>query len=118
MADFSADVRERAGTTVLDLHGDLDGLADATVSDAYAQASASSPQALVLNFADVAYINSTGIALIVRMLAEARRSAIAVRVVGLSDHYRHIFEITRLSDLMTFFASEDEAVGDGLTAPA
>jgi hypothetical protein len=41
-----------------------------------------------------------------------------VRAVGLSDHYRHIFEITRLADFMSFFANEDEAVGDGMAAPA
>jgi hypothetical protein len=27
-----------------------------------------------------------------------------VHVVGLSEHYRHIFEITRLADFMSFFA--------------
>ena len=118
MTDFTADVRERAGTAVIDLRGELDGRADALVRDAYDQAARGAPQAIVLNFADVGYINSTGIALIIGMLAEARRSAIGVGVVGLSDHYRHVFEITRLSDFMTFFDSEDEAVGDGMTAPA
>jgi anti-anti-sigma factor len=117
MAEFSVEVRERSGTAVVDLKGDLDGRADAAVSAAYDQATAGRPQAIVLNFGHVGYMNSTGIALIVGMLAQARKAAIAVWVVGLSDHYRHIFEITRLADFMTFFGSEDEAIGDGMTAP-
>ena len=56
---------------------------------------------IVLDFRGTGYINSTGIALVVRLLAEARRERRGVRAVGLSDHYREIFRITRLSDFMT-----------------
>ena len=55
----------------------------------------------MLDFTRVDYINSTGIALIVRLLAEARRDHREVIAVGLSDHYREIFRITRLSDYLT-----------------
>jgi anti-anti-sigma factor len=118
VGDFSADVRELAGVAVVRLRGDLDGRADAAVTAAYAQAAGGAPEVIVLNFEDVGYINSTGIALIVGMLAQARKTATLVRAVGLGEHYRHIFEITRLADFMTFFGSEDEAVGDGMAAPA
>jgi anti-anti-sigma factor len=64
----------------------------------------------VLNFERADYINSTGIALIVGLLAQARRHAIDVTAFGLSDHYREIFEITRLADFMTITDSEDSAV--------
>ena len=53
-----------------------------------------------LDFHDVAYINSTGIALVVRLLADARRDGRGVRAVGLTPHYVEIFRITRLSDFM------------------
>jgi anti-anti-sigma factor len=48
----------------------------------------------------VGYINSTGIALVVRLLADARRDGRAVRAIGLTEHYQEIFRITRLSDFM------------------
>jgi anti-anti-sigma factor len=118
VADFAAEVRTRAGTAVIDLRGDLDGRAGDGLNAAFAQATASAPEVVVLNFAEVGYINSTGIALIVGVLAQARAGAVSIRAVGLSEHYRHIFEITRLADFMSFFPSEDEAVGDGMTTPA
>ena len=64
---------------------------------------------LLLDFGDVAYINSTGIALIVGLLGRARADGVAVAACGLSDHYRQIFEITRLSDFMSIHADERSA---------
>jgi anti-sigma B factor antagonist len=118
MTDFSADLRLRADRAVLDLHGDLDGRASASLGEAYDRAAGNDPRGIVLNFEAIDYINSTGIALIVGVLGRARSAGIAVDAVGLSEHYRHIFEITRLADFMRFFASEDEAVADGMAAPA
>jgi hypothetical protein len=34
---------------------------------------------------------------------------VEVRATGLSDHYREIFEITRLADFMTIEEEEDHA---------
>ena len=64
---------------------------------------------LLLDFGDVAYINSTGIALIVGLLGRARADGVAVAACRLSDHYREIFEITRLSDFMSIHADERSA---------
>jgi anti-sigma B factor antagonist len=82
------------------MHGDLDGRADATLASAYDEVAALGPGPLTLDFHDVGYINSTGIALVVRLLADARRDGRGVRALGLSPHYREIFRITRLSDFM------------------
>ena len=54
----------------------------------------------MLDFSRVDYINSTGIALVVGLLAKARAAHIPLTAVGLSDHYREIFTITRLSDFI------------------
>jgi len=83
------------------LHGQLDRDADHAMADAYSQVAAAGDGPVELDFADVDYINSTGIALVVRLLADARRDRREVRARGLSDHYREIFRITRLADFMT-----------------
>jgi anti-sigma B factor antagonist len=92
------------------LEGDLDGSADAALAGAYAEAVAgigAERGEIVLDFGATGYINSTGIALVVRLLAEARRERREVRARGLSDHYREIFRITRLSDFMTIVDEEE-----------
>jgi anti-anti-sigma factor len=101
---------QRLGVDVIDstpteatlrMRGDIDIAADAILADAYARATANGSARVVLDFSGVGYINSTGIALIVRLLAEARRDHREVVAIGLSDHYREIFRITRLSDYLT-----------------
>lgn len=107
---FRAEVRRREGLSVIDLFGDIDGFADALLEVAYSQAEEQAPSAIMLNFSRVGYINSTGIALIVGLLARARKSHRRLVTTGLSDHYREIFNITRLSDFMTVYENEESAL--------
>jgi len=108
---FDATIRERAGVAVIDLHGDINADAGAALDRVYRDALATSPSAIVLSFADVDYINSTGIALIVGLLARARAAEMPVRAYALAEHYREIFTITRLSDFMTLYPDEVTATG-------
>lgn len=107
---FTAQVRPIDDAVVIDLHGEVDSFADSGLHAAYAEAEGHDPRVVVLNFSDVSYINSTGIALIVSVLAKARKTNRKVVVFGLSDHYVTIFQITRLSDFMTIYPDEDSAV--------
>jgi anti-anti-sigma factor len=97
---FGAELTEIPDEVRMHLSGDLNARADETLATAYQQAAALGPRRVSLDFARVGYINSTGIALVVRLLAEARRDGRAVRAIGLTEHYREIFRITRLSDFM------------------
>ncbi|MEX0874603.1 MAG: STAS domain-containing protein [Actinomycetota bacterium] len=107
---FSADVRHPDGVAVMELHGDIDGGADEGIHAAYEQAIATGPTHVLLNFDDVSYINSTGIALIVGVLAQARGADRTILACGLTDHYKEIFEITRIADFVAMFDTETEAV--------
>jgi anti-anti-sigma factor len=102
-------LQERGGVAVLALHGDVNASAEAALQTAYGEATSGDPSAVALDFSEVEYINSTGIALIVGLLAQARARDVEVRATGLSDHYREIFEITRLADFMTIEEEEDHA---------
>ncbi len=103
-------VRRRDGEAVIDMVGDVNASAEAALDAAWAQATEGQPDAVVLNFEDAGYINSTGIALIVGMMAKARAHAIPIRAYGLTAHYREIFEITRLADFLAINPDEDSAV--------
>ncbi len=89
------------GEARLRMRGDVDLAADEALAGAYRTAADAGVVRIVLDFAAVGYINSTGIALIVRLLAEARRDHREVVAMGLSEHYLEIFRITRLSDYLT-----------------
>ena len=103
-------VRRRDGICVIDVRGDVDARAQESLDRAWAEALAGGPAAVALNFTDTGYINSTGIALIVGVLASARAHRIPVRAFGLSPHYLEIFEITRLADFLAISPDEETAV--------
>ncbi len=111
-------VRNHGDAAVIDLAGDIDGHAESSLETAWTQAMTTAPATVVLNFGGAGYINSTGIALIVGMLAKARTKAIPIRAFGLTDHYREIFEITRLADFLAINPDEDSAVNgaEGITS--
>jgi anti-sigma B factor antagonist len=107
---LNVEVRLEPDVAVLDLMGEINGFAEEALNTAYAEADAKDTKTILLNFEGVDYINSTGIALIVDLLAKARVSQRRLVAYGLSDHYVEIFEITRLSDFMSVFPDEESAV--------
>lgn len=107
---FEASVRQTEGRTIIDLRGEINRGSEETLNAAYAKTAALNAATVILNFSDVDYINSTGIAVIVGILARARSDGRSLTVYGLSDHYRTIFEITRLIDFMRVFPDEASAI--------
>lgn len=108
---LDVEVREGGeGVAVLDLSGEINGFATETLEAAYAKAEEGDPATILLNFAGVDYINSTGIALIVSLLGKARAAGRRLLACNLSEHYVEIFNITRLSDFMSVFPDERSAL--------
>jgi len=107
---LSVEVRQEGDIAVLDLMGEINGFAEEALNAAYAEAEARDPRTVLLNFEGVDYINSTGIALIVGLLARARAAHRNLLACNLSEHYVEIFNITRLSDFMSVFPDEKTAV--------
>ena len=109
---LNVEVRLEEGIAVLDLVGEINGFAEEALNTAYAEAEATDPKTVLLNFEKVDYINSTGIALIVGLLARARAAHRSLLACNLSDHYVEIFNITRLSDFMSVLPDEESAIAE------
>lgn len=91
---------------VIELAGEVNRAAKEVLEAAYRDAT-QTPSDVLLDFSHVDYINSAGIAVIVGILAMARADGQEVGACGLSDHYRELFRIARLTDHMTIY--EDAA---------
>ena len=62
----------------------------------------------MLDFTGLDYMNSSGIGLLVTLLVRARREGRQISAFGLSDHYRQIFELTRLDEVISVHDDEDQ----------
>lgn len=94
---------------VVDIAGELTGATEQALMDAYSRAAGPSTQAVVLNFTELDYMNSTGIGLLVTLLVRAQRSNQRILAYGLSDHYRQILALTRLDEAIGIVADEAAA---------
>ncbi len=101
-----------AGDTarVIDINGDITAQSEGVLMDAYGRASDDGVKSIVLNFSPLDYMNSGGIGLLVTLLVRAQRQHQSVLAYGLSEHYRQIFELTRLNDAIGIYANEAEAL--------
>lgn len=99
-----------AVASIIDLQGEVTGAAEEALMKAYTQASSPRTQVVLLNFAQLEYMNSSGIGLLGTLLIRVHRQKQQLWACGLSAHYRHIFELTYLNEAIRLFHSEAEAL--------
>jgi len=105
------DVREVSEQTrVIDIKGDITAQSEDVLMDAYNRSSGTGVRAIVLNFSGLDYMNSGGIGLLVTLLVRAQRQHQRMLAYGLSDHYRQIFELTRLDEAVGIHDTESDAL--------
>ncbi len=107
---LEARVRRQPGSAIIDLRGEINSFGETALNAAYADAEKQGNVPILLNFTDVDYINSTGIALVVGLLGRARKARRQLLACGLSEHYIEIFQITRLVDFLSIFPDEASAL--------
>jgi len=98
-----------AGVTVIEISGEVTRDSDVALKDAYERASPGA-RSIILAFDSLDYMNSSGIGLLVTLLVRAQRSRQRILAYGLSDHYRQIFELTRLDEVIAIHDSEHAAI--------
>ena len=103
------------GVAVIELTGDVTAACENELMDAYHEAGRAEIRGIVLDFTGLDYMNSSGIGLLVTLLVRARREGRQVSAFGLSDHYRQIFELTRLDEVISVHTDEGQAVAAART---
>ena len=111
-------VRSDDGVAVIGLTGDVTAACETELMDAYREAGRSEIRGIVLDFSGLDYMNSSGIGLLVTLLVRAKREGRQLSAFGLSDHYRQIFELTRLDEVISVHADEDRAMAAARTGAA
>ena len=106
-------VRNLGKASVVDIHGDVTAQSEEDFMRAFD--AAGDPRDIVLNFSGLSYMNSGRIGLLVTLLVRTNRNAQRLSAYGLSDHYREIFELTRLDEAIRIHDSEESALRTATT---
>lgn len=103
-------VRQETGVGVIAIQGEMTGFAEEMLMNAYNEASGGACPVVVLDFSELEYMNSTGIGLLVTLLIRTQRQGQRLLACGLSEHYRQIFDLTRLNEAIGIYDSQAEAL--------
>jgi anti-anti-sigma factor len=101
-----------AGAASVAIHGDVTNASEQPLLSAHERATDAGASRIVLDFAGMDYMNSGGIGLLVTLLVRAQRRNQSVAAVGLTEHYRQIFELTRLDEAITLYDDLESALRD------
>jgi anti-sigma B factor antagonist len=102
----------RAGDSacIVEVHGEITAASEKPLMDAYSEAAGAQTKAVIIDFKALEYMNSGGIGLLVTLLVRANRQKQRLLAYGLNDHYRQIFELTRLDEAIGIYPDEAAAV--------
>lgn len=102
----------RAGplANVIDVQGEISSLSEKALTEAYGQAVKGNFRTVIFNFTGLEYMNSFGIGMLVTLLIRARRDGKNIVGYGLSEHYKKIFELTRLDQVIPIYDTQEIAL--------
>lgn len=65
---------------------------------------------ILLNFADVPYLDSTGLGEVVRSYTTAKKEGGVVKIINLTNKVRDLLSVTKLITVFETFEEEDKAI--------
>ena len=109
--DVSISVRKiNDQVNAIDIGGELTSFAEDELTSAINQANTDEVSCILLNFRDLSYMNSSGIGLLVTTLIRLGRQDKSLVAVELSDHFRQLFELTKLNEAIHIYDTEEKAL--------
>jgi anti-anti-sigma factor len=101
--------------SILRFSGDISSLSRDAVLGTWQQLPGDAKGRVLLDFSKVDYLNSSGIALVIHLLMEARRGGHAVRLSGLRPHFQKMFRMVGIANYTELHPDEASAL-EGFSA--
>ena len=104
------EVRWQDELVVVDVSGDVDMAHSAAFQQGLSDVMAKKPKHVILDMGGVDYMDSSGIASLVKLQSQAKAIGASLSLVAVHQNVQSIFQITRLDGLFKVFATEQEAI--------
>jgi anti-sigma B factor antagonist len=103
--------RKKSNVAILDLKGKIlfgDGIEElrTTINNAIKE----NEKNLLLNFAEVPYLDSTGLGEVVRSYTTLKKEGGTVKIVNLTNKVKDLLTVTKLITVFEAFENEDDAI--------
>lgn len=97
-------------TGILDVSGEITSFSEDVIEQVYETLSSEGLKIIVINFSNVSYINSAGMAVIISILTKCREREQSLRGFGLTEHFQKIFDMVGITKYMAHFGTEEGAL--------
>lgn len=102
--------RESGKVLIFDVKGDLDAKSASVLKERINEKISDGKSLILINLSDVPYMDSAGLGVLVSGLKNANRLSGDLRIWGLQEEVKSIFELTRLNKVFQIFEDESSAV--------
>ena len=96
--------------TALRFSGDISSTSKDAVLGTYQALDRDAHRQILLNFSDVEYLNSSGIALVIQVLMDAAKVGRTVVICGLTPHFTKVFTMVGITRYANLYADEASAL--------
>ena len=103
-------VRWQETIAIVDVAGDIDLNRSFDFQKSLLDVLEKQPQRIIVNLAQVPYMDSSGVASLVKLLSRTRKCGAQLYLVGLTKRVQSLFEITRLDVVFNICATEKAAL--------
>ena len=104
-------VKQVGTAAVVTVVGDIDLFHSLRFQSDLSEVIQTSPARIVMALSAVPYMDSSGIASLVKLLSQCNANNIDLALAGMTERVRGMFEIMRLDSMFKMFESIDEAIG-------
>lgn len=108
--------RDTDHAAVIELIGDVNSDGETAIKEAYRAAVAGGATTILFNLGKTAYINTSGISVLITVVMEAKKAGHKILVSDVSPHYKKVFDLVRFSTYVTMFDTEAAALSSLTTA--
>ncbi len=110
LKDIIKSVKNEGTAVVMELTGEIDMQCSTDLRGELMTILQNKPTALVLNMAEVDFMDSSGLATMIEALQLAKRNGGKLKLAQLKENVYNVFEISRLVSVFEIFDTEAEAL--------
>lgn len=103
-------VRWVGKAAVVEVAGDIDLHRSSQFQQSLLDVVDRNPERIIVDLGGVGYMDSSGVASLVKLLSRTRKTGVGLRLVGLTQRVQSVFEITRLDTVFEICQTEEEAL--------
>ena len=96
--------------TCLSFSGDISSTSKEAIVGTYQSLDKATNKHILLDFKGVEYLNSSGIALVIQVLMEAKKSDQTVAICGLTPHFTKVFTMVGITKYASLYPDEAAAL--------